>query len=391
MKTTLILLFSLIINLTVWAQNHKEYWEDGTTLKEIGNIKNGKEDGEWKYYHKDGVLTEEGNYEKGKKVGVWKTYRTKNWLFSVANYANGVLVGERKEYEPNGKVSAIENFETQETKKFYSNGQLKEIGNRYIPDNWGQYGEWKTFYHNGQIESVGKYMNNSKSGEWKEYYDNGQLSNVGEYLNDRKLGEWKFYYSNGKLSGSGKYENDQQVAGSWKTYNDRGQNDNCDCAPPEKVDYIAFCSDTKGKKRAATESEYTFLFEESILKMSCVDLKKDSRETIIRKVNCMWDKYKLKFACDYLGFNVINGNILKFAMNFNFPDFIYLMGDNYNVDFMFIDPADGKTFAQYLDEEMAKTKKYGSEKIMEMQEIKDYILTRKKYDPKTQLFEVEKK
>ena len=70
MKTILILLLGLVINLTVSAQNHTEYWEDGRTLKEIGNIKNGKEDGEWKYYHKDGVLTQEGSYLKGKRVGV---------------------------------------------------------------------------------------------------------------------------------------------------------------------------------------------------------------------------------------------------------------------------------------------------------------------------------
>ena len=79
----------------------------------------------------------------------------------------------------------------------------------------------------------------------------------------------------------------------------------------------------------------------------------------------MWNKYKTNFSCDSLGFNVPNGNVFKFTLNFNFADFIYYMGDNYNVDFMFIDPADGKTIVQYLDEEISKTNKYGSGKIRE--------------------------
>ena len=100
----------------------------------------------------------------------------------------------------------------------------------------------------------------------------------------------------------------------------------------------------------------------------------------------MWNKYKTKFSCDSLGFNVPNGNVLKFAMNFNFADFVYYMGDYYNVDFMFVDPADGKTIIQYLDEEIAKTNKYGSGKIKEMTEVKAFILEKRIYNPKEQNF-----
>ena len=62
----LITICILVISITTLAQNHKEYWQDGGKLKEIGNVKNGKEEGAWKYYYKHGVLWEEGNYEKGK-------------------------------------------------------------------------------------------------------------------------------------------------------------------------------------------------------------------------------------------------------------------------------------------------------------------------------------
>ena len=99
--------------------------------------------------------------------------------------------------------------------------------------------------------------------------------------------------------------------------------EDCNCPEPTPIDILRMCRLTKDKTRAIEPSDFTYQFEQEIIKMSCVDLKNDTRETIIQKVNCMWNKYKTKFFCDSLGFNVSNGNLLKFTMNFNFPDFIY--------------------------------------------------------------------
>ena len=164
------------------------------------------------------------------------------------------------------------------------------------------------------------------------------------------------------------------------------QTDVCDCPEPERVDYAKICSYSKDKKRAKEES-LVWLFEEHLLKMSCVDLKNDTRETIIQKVNCMWNKYKTKFSCASLGFNVPNGNVLKFIMSFNFPDAIYLLVDHYGLDVTFVDPADGLSFIGYLDQEISKTKIYGSGKIEEMIQVKKDVLMEMKYNPKTKEFE----
>ena len=161
----------------------------------------------------------------------------------------------------------------------------------------------------------------------------------------------------------------------------------CNCPEPQKADYFQVQIHSRDKTRAKEPSECDYYFEQLILKMSCADLKNDSKETIIQKVNCMWNKYKTKFSCESLGFNVINGNILKYTMNFNFPDFIYYLGDNYNIDFMFEDPADGKTFIEYLDEEISKTSKNGPGRISEMKEIKTFVLTKRKYNSVTKVFD----
>ena len=164
------------------------------------------------------------------------------------------------------------------------------------------------------------------------------------------------------------------------------QNDICDCPAPERVDYAKISRYIRDKEKSL-EASLTFLFEEHLLKMSCVDLKNDTRETIIQKVNCMWNIYKTKFACDSLEFNVPNGNVLKFAMNFNFPDAIYLLVDHYGLDVTFIDPADGLSFIGYLDQEISKTKKFGPGKIEEMIQVKKDVLMEMKYNPKTKEFE----
>ena len=56
--------------------------------------------------------------------------------------------------------------------------------------------------------------------------------------------------------------------------------------------------------------------------MSCVDLTKDSPETIRIKVQCMWKKYYAEFGCDDTGFLVPQGNILKYAVNQEFELFV---------------------------------------------------------------------
>ena len=104
----------------------------------------------------------------------------------------------------------------------------------------------------------------------------------------------------------------------------------------------------------------------------------------------MWDKYKTKFACNRLEFGVINGNILKYSINCNFDDFILILADHYNVDFLFADPANGKTVINYIDEELTKTSKNGEWKLNQLREMKKVILEKRKYNPATHEFDTVK-
>ena len=60
--------------------------------KEIGNYKNGKEEGERKFYRKNGKLEGIGNYKNGKEEGEWKLYHENGKLEAIVNYKNGKQV-----------------------------------------------------------------------------------------------------------------------------------------------------------------------------------------------------------------------------------------------------------------------------------------------------------
>lgn len=60
------------------------------------------------------------------------------------------------------------------------------------------------------------------------------------------------------------------------------QTEVCNCPEPERVDYDKICSYTRDKKLAIEES-LNYLFEEHLLKISCANLKNDSKETIIQR------------------------------------------------------------------------------------------------------------
>jgi len=63
-KTILFITLSLFTTLII-AQEHKEYYNNGT-LKVEGQYENEQQTGEWKIYHENGQLQRIGKYENGK-------------------------------------------------------------------------------------------------------------------------------------------------------------------------------------------------------------------------------------------------------------------------------------------------------------------------------------
>ena len=58
----------------------------------IQSYKNGKQNGLWETFHKDGQLSERVNYKNGIKHGLWEKFYDNGQLKTKVNYNNGKLI-----------------------------------------------------------------------------------------------------------------------------------------------------------------------------------------------------------------------------------------------------------------------------------------------------------
>jgi len=139
---------------------------------------------------------------------------------------------------------------------------------------------------------------------------------------------------------------------------DQPVEEDCDCPPPSQTKRDTMCRQIAGRLIDEDEdSEFGYLYEKTLWEISCADPKKDTFEEAKAKIQCMWNKYKELCACDVSGFNVSNGNILKYAINVKFPDFVLDTTKEYDLDINFKDPVDGLTVIDYIHNEIKHYKR----------------------------------
>ena len=140
----------------------------------------------------------------------------------------------------------------------------------------------------------------------------------------------------------------------------------CNCPTPKGGKFLYFCTPVDNQ-----DSRY----KQQLREMSCVDLTKDSPETILAKVQCMWRKYFAEFGCDDSGFVVPQGNILKYAVSQEFEYFVDGVVEEFGLDINLKDPADGKTLLDFVLDEVKRYKKDPEfqNKVKELEEIYDHL------------------
>ena len=101
---------------------YNSYYDKGES-REVGKYIEGKKDGEWVDYYRngkfdgknvgyvDGKITIIENYKNGKRDGKWKEYSfTGTYLVSERNYEDGKLDGKWVLYNENGKIVSEKNY-----------------------------------------------------------------------------------------------------------------------------------------------------------------------------------------------------------------------------------------------------------------------------------------
>jgi antitoxin component YwqK of YwqJK toxin-antitoxin module len=175
-------------------------------VKAEGNYENGKQVGEWKYYHPNAKLEQVGKFNKNGKVeGTWRWYYENSRLLKEESYRNGLHDGMSSEYDENGKI--IE--EGEYVNDLEEGPWFEVIGDSYNKGNYrdGQRtGVWLCYYliSNGTktdsiISFKGSFTEDLPDGKQVYYWDNGKIKDEGLFIMGRKEGEWMKYNNDGTL------------------------------------------------------------------------------------------------------------------------------------------------------------------------------------------------
>ena len=156
-----------------------EYYKNGQ-IKVQGNNKDGKRDGEFKAFLRNGKSAGSVFYKDGKIIKSTLVNSMKdNASFSLVTDIN---------YNLNSHEIITDEFPNQLLKQYFifnKNGLLD--------------GESREYYEEGDIKSISHFKNDIPDGVFISYYQNGNIENKYAYVNGQANGECFSYYENGKL------------------------------------------------------------------------------------------------------------------------------------------------------------------------------------------------
>ena len=186
----------------------KGYYSDGKLayilelklLKGKNPIPNGK----YIEYYKNGQVKVQGNHKEGKRNGEFKAFLRNGKSAGSVFYKDGkiiksTLVNSMKDnasfslvtdinYNLNSHEIVTDEFPNQLLKQYFifnKNGLLD--------------GESREYYEEGNIKSISPFKNNIPDGIFISYYQNGDIKEKHTYKNGNEEGEGLFYYENAKL------------------------------------------------------------------------------------------------------------------------------------------------------------------------------------------------
>ncbi len=129
------------------------------------------------------------------------------------------------------------------------------------------------------------------------------------------------------------------------------------CPELTQFDFDTLCKDVYERKPSSDESELAYKYQEAMWRMSCAKEGVDDLETARKKIQTMWNKNRESFSCNYSGVTVPKGNITKFSLETNFPNFLINAAKDYKLDMNFKDPRDNRTILDFVRDQIAHMKK----------------------------------
>ena len=192
--------------------NNKQlaYIIEGNILKNLNSIPNGK----YIEYYKNGQIKIQGHTKEGKRDGEFKVFLKNGKSAGSVIYKDGKIIKSTliKAMKNNASFPPVDNInyklDTTHTlgKVEFENGLLRTY---FIFNKNGLLdGNSIEYYEEGNIESLVPYKNNVVEGLVITYYENGNIKEEVNYKNDNMNGEAKSYDENGKWNGRTIFKDD---------------------------------------------------------------------------------------------------------------------------------------------------------------------------------------
>ena len=138
---------------------------------------------------------------------------------------------------------------------------------------------------------------------------------------------------------------------------------NTPCPNLKGIRGICMLIDSK-EKAINPQGRYVYKYQQKLLEAACANPAIDSEEEIGKKVSAMMKQFNDKLICNNTKFDVANGNIIKFAANLKFNEFIIDMCI-WKVDFNKIDEMDGRTVLDYIKVQIGRNEGMASEPVLQ--------------------------
>jgi antitoxin component YwqK of YwqJK toxin-antitoxin module len=244
-------LFILALGLSNWQApleiSENDYFYFGNTnLVGIGQLENGKKNGDWNVYKRieESTVPLE-SMQAASASEVEASFDLSNIVFRMS-FKNDLPDGLMEELYPDGKIKKLVNFAEGKLHgdffEFSDQGEVFRSGS-YFQDKKVE--GWKSFYPDGSIQSEFFYENGLLSGNTKNYhsdgsiaetislesgklegsyqsfYRNGSIQKEVQFSDGLEHGDFKLYFEDGKICASGQFEKGI-LTGNWEFFNADG-------------------------------------------------------------------------------------------------------------------------------------------------------------------------
>jgi len=143
---------------------------------------------------------------------------------TLARLKDGKMDGLYVVWRKNGKKKYEENYKDGERHGLYvewhENGQKKSKENYKDGKSDGPYTSWR---ENGQKEVEGTFKGDEQDGLWTKWHENGQKLGEETYKDAEPDGLWATWHKNGQKRSEGTYKDGKFVDGSDKYWNRKGE------------------------------------------------------------------------------------------------------------------------------------------------------------------------